>query len=243
MARRAALNILLGARRTGLAGPQGGRVEQVVPNLVPAATVVDGPRPRGDGPLRVVFAGSIFRHKGVFDLVDAIEYLQGRQVSVLARLAGQGPLEDELRRAIEERGVSGSVALLGWLTRSELRTLLLSSDAFVLPSHAEGLPKVLWEAWAAGLAVIASDVGSVSEFLENGRNGLLIKPGDPRAIAIAIAQLAGDEETRLRLGRAGIATAREHTWEGEIEKIRKALESVHTQQRSGDVGSLKGEAG
>jgi glycogen synthase len=87
--------------------------------------------------------------------------------------------------------------------------LLARADSFVLPSVNENCPLALIEAMGAGLACVGSGIGGVPELLGDG-SGLLVPPGDPEALAGAMAMLADDEALAPALGRAAAATARRH---------------------------------
>jgi sugar transferase (PEP-CTERM/EpsH1 system associated) len=120
-------------------------------------------------------------------------------------LIGEGPERDELERTAEQLGVGARVSFLGH--REDVAELLGDLDLFVLPSISEGMSNTLLEAMAAGVAVIASDVGGNREIIESGRSGLLFAPGDPQAAAQAIQQLAADAQLRGRLASAGLQRA------------------------------------
>ena len=83
------------------------------------------------------------------------------------------------------------------------------ADIVVLPSLSEGAPNVLLEAMLAGRAIIASDVGAVSETIEHEVSGIVVEPGSVEELAGALRRLAGDGELRQRLGRAAEETVRE----------------------------------
>jgi glycosyltransferase involved in cell wall biosynthesis len=116
-----------------------------------------------------------------------------------AAFVGQGPDVPDVA-ALGER-----IELLG--ARSDVPELLCSSDVFVLSSRSEAFPISILEAMAAGLAVVATDVGGVAEAVVHGETGLLVPPGDPHALAEALDLLLRDPDLRRRLGSSGRARA------------------------------------
>ena len=94
-------------------------------------------------------------------------------------------------------------------SRGDVPDLLARADVFVLASRSEGAPISILEAMAAGLPVVASDVGGVGELVVDGATGLLVPAGDPAALAAALERLLADPELRRRLGAAGRERARE----------------------------------
>jgi len=138
--------------------------------------------------------------KGVNDLVEAFVSLAPERPGLRLVIAGDGPLRDPLRARVAGSGLAGRVVLDGrWRPP---RRVLPALDLFVLPSHNEGMGRALVEAMAAGLAIVATDVGGVGEVLEEGRCGVLVPPRDPEALAVAIARLAADPDRRAALGAA-----------------------------------------
>lgn len=120
-------------------------------------------------------------------------------------LVGEGPERSSLEQAIRELGLADRVQLLGH--REDVPELLSQFDIFVLPSVSEGMSNTLLEAMAAGVAVVASDVGGNREIVEPGRSGLLF-PSDTLESAVqAIATLVADSDLRAQLAAAGIERA------------------------------------
>ena len=117
------------------------------------------------------------------------------------RLAGNGDLEQELRRQVGELGLDDAVSLLGLVRPVE--PLLESAGIVVVPSLGEGFGMVALEAMERGRPVIASDVGGLAEIVVDGETGLIVPPGDDAALARAIVELSRDPDRAAAMGRAG----------------------------------------
>lgn len=119
-------------------------------------------------------------------------------------IVGGDPFGDGLARVearVRDLGVGGSVRLLG--IRDDVPDLLGAADLFVLPSLWEGLGLVFLEAMAVGLPVVATTVSAVPEVVSDGETGWLVPPGDPAALADALAEALADADERRRRGEAG----------------------------------------
>jgi len=116
-------------------------------------------------------------------------------------VVGGGPDEQAVRTAIHDYGVGDRFTLLG--EREEAWTLLAGFDLFVLSSRTEGLPNALMEAMMAGLPCVCTDVGGCGELVAHGLTGYLVDPGDARALADRIVELAADTALRSTMGGAG----------------------------------------
>ena len=134
-------------------------------------------------------------------LLDAIHRLRSRVPDVQLLLMGSGPLERDIARTVDERGLGSHVTFLG--ARTDVTALLPALDVFVLGSRFEGLPISLLEAMGSQVACVATDVGGVPEALRSGREGWLVAPRDPEALADALAELLADRALRERLATAG----------------------------------------
>ena len=122
-------------------------------------------------------------------------------------IVGDGPERERLERLAASLGIAQRVAFEGW--QSDARDFLTTFDVFVLPSRFEGFPLVLLEAMLAGLPVVATDVGSVAEAVQDGETGLLVPPDDVQALNEALHTLLDDPDLRRKLGDAGRARALE----------------------------------
>jgi len=113
----------------------------------------------------------------------------------------------ELLRWISISPAAKRFELLGVVGGRAKADALAAADVFVLPSYAEGMPMAILEAMAAGMAIIATPVGSIGEAVTDGQEGFLVAPGDVEALAGRIAALDGDFELRRRMGQAARQTA------------------------------------
>jgi len=139
--------------------------------------------------------------KGHRSLLEAAPSILAAFPGTVFVIAGTGPQEKNLRKAIDGMGLSGSVRMLGH--REDVPNVLLSLDLFVLPTEEEALGTAFVEAMAAERAVVGCRVGGVPEVVEEGRTGVLVPPRDPAALGDAIRSLLADPELRSRMGAAG----------------------------------------
>jgi glycosyltransferase involved in cell wall biosynthesis len=184
---------------------------RVVPNGIDLERPAGGDRERGRrmigvGTEAIVIGtvGNLYPVKGHRVLVQAVARL-GSDVHLA--IAGRGAEEAGLRSLAAELGIAPRVHLLGY--REDTPDLLAASDIYALSSLYEGQSLALIEAMAAGLPIAATHVGGNPEVLgQADRDGLLVPPSDPAALAAALARLAGDRALRAQLGAAARARAR-----------------------------------
>lgn len=149
-----------------------------------------------------LYLGWMEAYKGIGDLMEAIGMIRDRITDkVHFLIAGNGSEMQPIQKLSGELGIEQLVEFIGWADRSKKMELLRMADAYILPSHFEGLPNALLEAMASALPCIATKVGAVEDVIENGINGILIEPKQPSQIADAILEIAKNDELRIRLSR------------------------------------------
>jgi glycosyltransferase involved in cell wall biosynthesis len=162
---------------------------------------------RGHQPPRVLFVGLLTPRKGVLDLLAAARSLRERGVPHELWLLGGTPDEGPEAEAEVRAGLDDDVTLLGTRPPEEMPEAFAAADVFCLPSWWEAMPLSILEAMAAGLPVVASDVGDVPRAVDHGVTGFVVPPRDPDELAAALERLLGDPALRRRMGAAGRARA------------------------------------
>jgi glycosyltransferase involved in cell wall biosynthesis len=157
----------------------------------------------------------------------AIAALTGVRGAVLA-VAGEGPQRQALERVAAKLGMKERVRWLGPLPHIDIPALLVAFDVAVLPYPALSdfafSPLKLYEYLAAGVPVVASDIGQVREVLEDGRWGSLVPPGDEQALAATLRSLlAAPEPARARAAEARRRTLRLHSWDERARQLGDLL--------------------
>ena len=165
-----------------------------------------GRRKRGTGSFRVMTLGRLHRSKGHDVLIQAVWELTAAGRDVTLDLIGEGPERGVLEQQARETGLGDRAIFHGSLGEDQVIEHLGCADAFILASRAEPLGVAYMEAMALELPTIGTAAGGVSEIITDGVDGLLVPPGDPCALAAAIALLMDDHELAERLGRAGRRT-------------------------------------
>lgn len=143
--------------------------------------------------------------KGVTYFLRAASLLKDYQVNFI--VVGDGPLREQLERETVELGLQDRVTFAG--QRDNIPAVLPVFDIFVLPSVTEGLPLTILEAMATARPVVATTVGGIPEVIQEGKNGLLVAPRDPEALAVALAGLLAERERAARMGAAGKSLVQE----------------------------------
>ena len=187
----------------------------VVPNGVPTeagdATRVRAEFGIGEHDCVVLAVGVLEAHKGHRFLIEALARLEREKIGMPWKLiiaAGAGGSEhDDLLRMVRAEGLQDRVHFA--FNRTDVSDLLALADVFVMPSLWEGLPMAVLEAMVAGKAIIASRIAGIPEAIVDGRDGLLVPPGQVTPLADALRQLIVDAERRASLGAMAARRANE----------------------------------
>lgn len=179
------------------------RIDNGVPLTEPARHDTPGRTPR------ILYVGLMTPRKGVLDLLEATAILRERGVDHELRLVGGTPDEGPAAEAEVRAALSGTERLLGRRPPEEMPQAYADADVFCLPSWYEAMPLSVLEAMAAGLPVVATDVGDVGRAVVDGATGTLVPVRSPTELADALQALLEAPDRRRRWGAAGRERAEE----------------------------------
>jgi len=195
----------------------------IVPNGVDVGRFVNNELRITKANKTIITTSRLVEKNGVGDLIKAMQYLP-EEVKLV--IVGTGELERQLKKETRNLKLEARVTFAGSVSHSEIPKYLQSADVFVRPSLSEGLGISFLEAMAAGVPVVATPVGGIPDFLENGKTGLFCEVNNPQSIAMQVRLLLGNDEFRKILVANAARLVRErYNWEG----IAKAMREVFIQ--------------
>lgn len=188
-------------------------------------------------PGRILFAGTIYPRKGVEVLVEAARILRDRGERFAVHIAGMiadkeyhAGLIDQARTA---GLLDGEVVFRGFLTEDELTREYSEASIVCLPSFAETSPMTVQQAMCAGKPVVATTVGGIPHLIADGVHGRLVGPGDPTALADALADVLADDDRRREMGVRTRADAQARFGTGAV--AARFVEIYHQLLKGGSI--------
>jgi glycosyltransferase involved in cell wall biosynthesis len=179
-------------------------------------------RAEDNGPLRLLFVGSLIRRKELHTLLEALSCIRKKEwiLRVVGSLETDKAYGAEIQDCIRRFELADNVTLLGSMSGDKLEAEYRSCHSLAVPSSYEGFGIVYLESMGYGSPPLASTAGAAHEIITDGLNGFLVKPGDVKAIAEKITRLAADRKLLIEMGLAALDHFIAHpTWEQSSEKI------------------------
>jgi len=200
-----------------------------------ASKLADGGRP-----LRVAFAASLLPSKGVRTLLDALDLLEARGVPADVRVYGKGVLYDDCAAAAGRLGRSVTLTLEGTLAYGpDFFAMLRGQDVMVVPSVSDEQPRIVYDCYSQALPVVASDTPGLRQCVTDGRDGVIVPPGDATALADALEAAAADRARLRDLGIAGLDVARALTHGRMHSRRAELIESAYRDRQARPGGDAR----
>lgn len=176
---------------------------------------------------KLLYVGRLANGKGLPLLLESLVTLKASHPDLMLTIVGDGSDRKNLELLAAQLGLKEKVKFVGSKSQTEVLQYLQKTDIFVLPSFSEGVPVVLMEAMAASIPVVATQVGGVSELVEDGVNGYLIPPGDTISLIKSIDNLLQDNRPRAKLGVNGRKKVeQEFNIYHEVERLYRVLKTA-----------------
>ena len=167
-------------------------------------------------------------HKGLDTLLEALVLLLRDKPDIELRIAGRGKDADRVAELARNLGIAKNVRLLGAVSDSERDALFAGAEVQLMPSRFEGFGLAAAEAMAAGVPLVASSAGSLPEVVDEPRGGVLVPPGDPRALANATVRLLDDPGARSALSSSARESARRFSWDAVANAHLRFIQNIVT---------------
>lgn len=180
---------------------------RILYNPCPAITATSRTLPTGSRKT-VISAGVVSPRKGYSDLLKAFATVSPAHPDWKLIFAGSGEI-DKGRAIAAELGIGDRVEFAGWIAGDDKDRLFREAGILCLPSYAEGFPMAVLDAWAYGLPVVATPVGSLPDIVSDGDDILLFNPGDTAALARQLDRMMSDEKLREKIARGSRRFAEE----------------------------------
>jgi glycosyltransferase involved in cell wall biosynthesis len=177
--------------------------------------------------IELLYLGSLKPRKNLRFLLDVLAKVSSQDTRVMLTIGGQGPQKDELEAYALQLGLGDSVVFPGYIPEDEKVSCYNRADVFVLPSLLEGFGMVVTEAMACGKPVVASNVCSLPELVDDGETGYLADPYQVDSFADRILRLVRDRDMREQMGiRGRKRVLRQFSWERAAKRVTQVYEQA-----------------
>ncbi len=172
----------------------------------------------------IVTVAGMYRRKGIAELISAFEQVAERFPTAHLYLVGDGPDRQTFETQAAASAVTTHIHFEGF--QKNFKSYLLAAQVFVLASHRDSCPLVIWEARGAGCAIVASNVDGIPEQLEGGKSGILVPPGDVAALARAIESLLASSTERDKWKWAALQNLEQLTVASMAEEVTTVYQEL-----------------
>ena len=174
----------------------------------------------------VGYIGRLSDEKGALNFVEAIPQIIKERSDVEFLIGGDGQLQNEIEKYLDENNLTDKVKLAGWIPHDELPDYLNELKLVVLPSYTEGLPNLMLEAMACGTPVLATPVGAIPDVITDNETGFIMASNSPECIVKNVIRVLEHSNTEMIVENAKVLVEREFTYVAAVERYRRILANV-----------------
>lgn len=171
----------------------------------------------------VGYIGRLTQGKGILNFINAMPLILEERKDIAFLIGGDGPLFDEIKSELEDKGLHDKVKLTGWIAHEELPDYLNELNVLVLPSYSEGLPNILLEAMACCTPVLATPVGCIPDLIKDGETGFILESNSPERIAENVIRALEHPNLDEIVKNARKMIEGEYTYEAAVKRYRDIL--------------------
>lgn len=172
-----------------------------------------------DYPIKLLFLGEIGDRKGVFDLIEVInDNRETLEEKIELTIGGNGEV-DKLEEFIRKHNLNSLIKFKGWISGENKRELLKINNVYILPSYNEGLPISILEAMSYKMPIISTSVGGITEIVKDGKNGLIIEPGNKEEIKKSLLFFVNNKDVISEMGKKSLEIVKPYYAENVIKEI------------------------
>jgi glycosyltransferase involved in cell wall biosynthesis len=181
------------------------------------------------GPIRLCY---LKMHRAVYGpdtLIEALSIVKQSLPDIQLSMAGSGEMTGQLKAMVDERGLNENVSFCGFIDHSRVMSFIAQHHFMVMPSLSESFGVAVLEAGACGRAAVSTRVGGIPEVVKDGETGILVPPGDVKALARAILTLAQDTDKCRRMGEASrVFVEKEYRWQRSLDLMSGLYDRIAT---------------
>jgi glycosyltransferase involved in cell wall biosynthesis len=175
-------------------------------------------------PLKVLYASSLNYKKGILTAIKSFEILKERGIPVTLTIFGEGPLKKNVQQIIKNKRLNNYISFATYVPYgSHFYRTLRQYEAILIPNLSDEQPRILFDALANGVAVIASDIEVFRDVVSNGLNARLFSKDNPIELAAAIEEVSGNRKLLRELIQNGVESSKGYTQEKTYERRMKAI--------------------
>jgi len=184
--------------------------------IIPNGVAIPGKIAKGT---KIYFVGNLIRRKGVVNLIEAMQDVDGELVIV-----GDGPEREGLRNLCEKYKVNCNFK--GYINPLAIQKELINAKVLVLPSiDGEGLPNVVLEAMSVGLPVVATNIAGIPDVVKDGETGFIVEPANVGELASKISEIANNQSLWVKMSENCLIEVEKYSWDNIIKRIEEVYDS------------------